>query len=1006
MKQESHDDGYETCGDLDSRGMGKDFHNHSHTLGHSLSEMDHLRQVKTESKAYYQAAAELSQSSKEHKFIDYSSDMQQSGKENKFIDYQSSGSGFGMKCNNMSGPGVDPYSFSEDVSMGGGSLGCGPDNGMSVLSQPSCPPAPVQSMIMPQSQCGGTFPPMPKKRGRKKKIRPGEEGMDGQFYNVVGGKEEKVGHFKERKKHDRFNGMTEEEVQKRTLPDHLTPNLDIIIIGINPGLFAAYKGHHYAGPGNHFWKCLYLSGLTPEPMTADDDYKLLNVGIGFTNMVERATKGSADLTRKEIKRGSQVLLEKLQKFKPKIAVFNGKLIYEVFSGKKDFYFGRQPDFVDGTNTYMWVMPSSSARCAQLPRAADKVPFYAALKKFRDYLNGVVSDFDENEVVFTSSKLKHYYEPEIKDDLEDGSQKQFGYNYPPRITNGDGSEEAPDNKAMIPLVKQEDGTVLPPDQPVKKKRGRPKKIRTDDPNEQPPPKKPTPRNTAPVDPNAPKKKRGRPKKIKDDGNTVPVNNNMSSLNSQINSYTPHLPMNSCPQGYSPSPFSNHNHSHSHMNHNQSIMQYNQSSSQSPLSVNNYHQSPLPHHYTHSPQPSSLTHSDLSSEISAAISSEHNLGSPSPHSPSLVAPSSDFESTTNLGENSSKSIQLGVKTEQAVSDTQADCGFHNITSPNENQASSYQNYNSFSSNSEHQSHSQNLSGAHRQHHPGTPTHQQQHSVQHQQHSGYQQSINSSEYEPKCIQDVAAKSLSGLESLVDQIPSIADSDGPVASVNEGGPDPYPGGQPGAGGSGHYVEEAGYLTNYSSHCGSGNSHYPSSASSYSNQSPGYNGGIRMNFSISSLANSSNNSGGSSPNSNHANNAFSVSNMAQSYNGPNSYNMMGSMPHVESHHMMNRMYSSPNGSGNCDMSMSGSMGHYAYNQYSSGSASYPGSPNTAPSTPGSTPGSGGSGYYSPSHSLHMPSPSYPSPYSSGYGGSSSPYPMPVYPKPDLDMSNYGGSSF
>ena len=50
-------------------------------------------------------------------------------------------------------------------------------------------------------------------------------------------------------------------------------------------------------------KCLYLSGLTPEPMTADDDYKLLQVGIGFTNMVARATKGSADLTRKEIKEG-------------------------------------------------------------------------------------------------------------------------------------------------------------------------------------------------------------------------------------------------------------------------------------------------------------------------------------------------------------------------------------------------------------------------------------------------------------------------------------------------------------------------------------------------------------------------------------------------------------------------------------------------------------------------------------------------------------------------------
>lgn len=46
-----------------------------------------------------------------------------------------------------------------------------------------------------------------------------------------------------------------------------------------------------------------MSGLTPEPLTADDDYKLLRFGIGFTNMVARATKGSADLTRKEIKEG-------------------------------------------------------------------------------------------------------------------------------------------------------------------------------------------------------------------------------------------------------------------------------------------------------------------------------------------------------------------------------------------------------------------------------------------------------------------------------------------------------------------------------------------------------------------------------------------------------------------------------------------------------------------------------------------------------------------------------
>lgn len=97
-------------------------------------------------------------------------------------------------------------------------------------------------------------------------------------------------------------------------------------------------------------------------MTAEEDYKLLQYGIGFTNMVERPTKGSADLTRKEIKEGSRLLLDKIRKFQPKIAVFNGKLIFEVFSGKKDFCFGKQPEPVEGTNTvsrfWVWVKGKS------------------------------------------------------------------------------------------------------------------------------------------------------------------------------------------------------------------------------------------------------------------------------------------------------------------------------------------------------------------------------------------------------------------------------------------------------------------------------------------------------------------------------------------------------------------------------------------------------------------------------------------------------------------------
>ncbi len=81
-----------------------------------------------------------------------------------------------------------------------------------------------------------------------------------------------------------------------------------------------------------------------------------------------------DLSRKEIAEGAVVLREKLGRFRPRVACFNGKAIYQVYSGQKKFMFGKQPDPLEGTDgkTTVWVMPSSSARCAQLPRAVDKV----------------------------------------------------------------------------------------------------------------------------------------------------------------------------------------------------------------------------------------------------------------------------------------------------------------------------------------------------------------------------------------------------------------------------------------------------------------------------------------------------------------------------------------------------------------------------------------------------------------------------------------------------------
>merc|ERR1739848_209015 len=91
----------------------------------------------------------------------------------------------------------------------------------------------------------------------------------------------------------------------------------------------------------------------------------------------------------------------------KIAVFNGKAIYEVYSGQKKFMFGRQPEPLNDGATWLWVMPSSSARCAQLPRAVDKVPFFEAMKKFRDFVTGEADEPHEEEVVFANVVLKNF-----------------------------------------------------------------------------------------------------------------------------------------------------------------------------------------------------------------------------------------------------------------------------------------------------------------------------------------------------------------------------------------------------------------------------------------------------------------------------------------------------------------------------------------------------------------------------------------------------------------------
>ncbi|XP_042563307.1 G/T mismatch-specific thymine DNA glycosylase isoform X2 [Clupea harengus] len=262
---------------------------------------------------------------------------------------------------------------------------------------------PAQRPVSPP-QNNAIVPPA-KKRGRPPKLRTEDGKPVAENDNTA---------KKAKRTLDRFNGMSVEEVMTKTLPDIIAHNLDILIVGINPGLLSAYKGHHYPNPGNHFWKCLFLAGLSDEQLNYMHDHTLPEkYGIGFTNMVERTTPGSKDLSSKEIREGSRQLVEKLKTYKPSIAAFNGKGIYEIFCKEifgitpKNLEFGLQPYKVPDTDTVCYLMPSSSPRCAQFPRAQDKVHFYIKLKELRDEIKGVVpnKEIEETEYSFDLSLAK-------------------------------------------------------------------------------------------------------------------------------------------------------------------------------------------------------------------------------------------------------------------------------------------------------------------------------------------------------------------------------------------------------------------------------------------------------------------------------------------------------------------------------------------------------------------------------------------------------------------------
>lgn len=488
---------------------------------------------------------------------------------------------------------------------------------------------------------------------------------------------------------------------------------------------------------------------------------------------------------------------------------------------------------------MWVMPSSSARCAQLPRAADKVPFYAALKKFRDYLNGLVPEYDESDYVFNDPKYSQIStEAELKDetiaftaleggaaDMADPNKKKRGR---PKKVRGENGEEIPAPKSR--KNNENLNTEGNEDDAGKKKRGRPKKNK----------------DGSVITPSAPKKKASK-QSIKDqmiDSNSSqqltppssvpPQNIDMNSLqhqNSQAVQHQHHPNMlNNCSNSNSMSrPFLPPMESPTSNGFNNGAMNQNhmQQHSQNTSPVNlcfpqtNLEQVAQPeisphHHQSYQQRQTPSAHQQMfgsnnsPSEIPPEISSnmtQEQMVSPITASPSLA--STDFDSPQMVPNDRSSneinpysqmqptnSIELHQTHSPSLPQTQSPIGMVGMYSQQQQQQQSQPQMTHMISNisngspyspysrqhSQQQAHIQQQQQQIQQaQQPNYPNHQQ--SPHH--HTLPNNTVNTKQLSQPMngsvdpYKDVATKSLSGLESLVDQIPNLNEQEAGISAI-----------------------------------------------------------------------------------------------------------------------------------------------------------------------------------------------------------------------------------
>ena len=148
-----------------------------------------------------------------------------------------------------------------------------------------------------------------------------------------------------------------EAARGKGLPDLIAPDLTVLFCGINPGLYTAATGHHFARPGNRFWPALHDGGFTPRLLAPHEEKELLPLGCGITNLVNRATARADELSTDELVAGARRLRSKVHRFGPRFVAFVGITAFRAAFGYPDAKLGRHDERL--AEATVWLLPSTS-----------------------------------------------------------------------------------------------------------------------------------------------------------------------------------------------------------------------------------------------------------------------------------------------------------------------------------------------------------------------------------------------------------------------------------------------------------------------------------------------------------------------------------------------------------------------------------------------------------------------------------------------------------------------